>query len=261
MNRLRSFLFHLAFFTSTFTYMLVMVPFLPLMPRRFMWKLIVLVWAHTTTFLLRTVAGVRMEVTGRENIPPGPLLIAAKHQSAWETIALLPLFEDPAFILKRELMWIPLFGWYVAKARFIPIDRGARSAALKAMTDRAQLEIAKGRQILIFPEGTRRPVGAPPSYKFGVAHLYGSLGVPCLPVALSSGLYWPRKGPLRPGTVRVEILPAIPANLPRGVFMARVERDIETATARIVALGRAELGEDPSGGTAEPPLERGNPAA
>ena len=250
MNVLRSYLFQALFYAVTLLFMLVLLPVLPVLPRRWLWFLVIQIWVRAVMVLLRVVAGVRMEVTGREHIPEGPLLIASKHQSAWETIALLPLFRDPAFILKQELMWIPLFGWFAAKSRMIPIDRGARSAALRAMTERAKAEIAAGRQILIFPEGTRRPAGAPPAYKFGIAYLYASLKAPCLPIALNSGLFWPRRKPLRPGTIRVEILPVIPPGVPRGVFMAQLEQEIETATGRLVRQGRAELGESPPESTA-----------
>ncbi|WP_332118256.1 lysophospholipid acyltransferase family protein [Azorhizobium caulinodans] len=240
---LRSLLFQFLFYSFTILYMLVFLPALPFVTRRQMWRLVVLPWSRGTGWLLRTITGTHVEITGRENIPDGPLLIASKHQSAWETIALLPLFSDATFILKRELMWLPVFGWYAAKGDVIPINRGARAAALKAMTVRAREELAKGRQIIIFPEGTRRPPGAPPAYKFGVAHLYAAFGVPCLPVALNSGLYWPRNALVRrPGTIRVEILPPIPPGLKREAFFERLQADIEPASDRLLALGRAELG-------------------
>ncbi|GGF76243.1 1-acyl-sn-glycerol-3-phosphate acyltransferase [Azorhizobium oxalatiphilum] len=243
MTLLRSLLFQLAFYCMTILFMLLYLPLLPFLSRRGLWRGLVVPWSRTTSFLLRVIAGTKVEIKGRENIPEGPLLIASKHQSAWETIALLPLFSDPAFILKRELMWLPIFGWYAAKAQMIPINRGTRTKALKAMTLRAREELAKGRQILIFPEGTRRPAGAPPAYKFGVSHLYSAFGVPCLPVALNSGLYWPRNALIRrPGTIRVEVLPVIPPGLKREVFFERLQGDIETASDRLVAMGRAELG-------------------
>ena len=128
----------------------------------------------------------------------GPLIVAAKHQSAWETFALLPLFDNPLFIVKRELQWIPIFGWLMIKGRMVPVDRGAGSQALAAMTERARIELADGRQLIIFPEGTRRPAGAEPRYKYGVAHLYAAEGVPCVPIALNSGLFWPRRSILPP---------------------------------------------------------------
>lgn len=238
---LRSLLFQLLFYTFTIVYMVVCLPLLPFISRQRMWRAIVLPWVAVTGFLLRVICGTRVEIVGREHIPPGPLLVASKHQSAWETLALLPLFSDATFILKRELTWLPLFGWYMRKGRVIPIDRGARSAALKSMTVRARKELADNRQIIIFPEGTRRPPGAPPAYKFGVAHLYAAFGVPCLPVALNSGLYWPRNALVRrPGTIRVEILPPIPPGLPREAFLERLQTDIETASDRLLAQGRTE---------------------
>ncbi len=243
MIRLRSLAFQIAFYGVTTLYLLALLPTLPFISRRRLWTAGVLSWVRTNRFLLRVICGTRDAFSGLENIPPGPLLIAAKHQSAWETFALLPLFDDPAFILKQELMRIPVFGWIAAKLRMIPVDRSAGRAALKEMTRVARAELAAGRQVLIFPEGTRRPPGAAPAYKAGVSSLYTQLGVPCLPVALNSGLYWPRRAMIRrPGTIRVEILPAIPPGLRREAFMARLEADIETASARLLAEGLAELG-------------------
>ncbi len=239
---LRSLVFQVAFYAVTAVYSLAFLPLL-LLPRRTHWKWAVLGWARTIIFLLRVICGTRMEVSGRENIPEGPLLIASKHQSAWETLALLPQFSDAAFVLKKELMRIPVLGWHLSKARMIPVDRSGGMGALKAMTRFARGEVEAGRQILIFPEGTRRPPGAPPDYKFGVAHLYGALGVPCLPVALNSGLYWPRRAlTKRAGTIRVDILPAIPPGLGRAAFMSRLEADIEGASNLLLAQGLEELG-------------------
>ena len=263
---LGSLAFQVAFYAVTTLYMLAFLPLLPFISRHTLWRTGVMWWVATNSWLLRVLVGTKAEFRGLENIPPGPLLIAAKHQSAWETFALLPLFSDPAFILKQELMRIPVFGWFAAKARMIPVDRKGGSGALKAMTRRAKADMAEGRQILIFPEGTRRAAGAPPDYKFGVAHLYSSLGVPCLPVALNSGLYWPRRALLRrPGTILVEVLPPIPPGLGRAAFMARLEQDIETASDRLLEEGLKALGKnapehlreraaDASGGTQSSPL-------
>jgi 1-acyl-sn-glycerol-3-phosphate acyltransferase len=168
--------------------------------------------------------------------------VACKHQSLWETFALVPLFEDPTYILKRELTWIPLFGWYVWKADMVPINRRGGALALVEMNARAKKAVDDGRQILIFPEGTRRPAGAPPAYKFGVAHLYASLGVPCVPVALNSGLFWPRRQfTRRPGTIVVEILEPIAPGLPRDAFFHQMQDQIETASRRLSLEGLAEL--------------------
>jgi 1-acyl-sn-glycerol-3-phosphate acyltransferase len=171
------------------------------------------------------------------------LLIASKHQSLWETFALVPLFADPTFILKRELMWLPFFGWYAWKAQMIPVDRGARSQALAAISARGRIELARNRQIVIFPEGTRRPPGAAPSYKFGVAHLYAESGIACLPIALNSGLFWPRRSIRRyPGTIVAEFLDPIAPGLDKQVFLEHLQRVIETATARLVEEGERQLG-------------------
>jgi 1-acyl-sn-glycerol-3-phosphate acyltransferase len=199
-------------------------------------------WARINLWLLRVICDIRVEFRGLERLPRGAFLVAAKHQSAWETFALLPLFDDPAFILKRELMWIPIFGWYAARTEMIPVDRGARAQALAKMTERTCLELSRGRQIVIFPEGTRRAPGAEPKYKYGVAHLYAATGVPCVPIALNSGLLWPRRSFRRyPGTVRVEILDAIPPGLDKKAFMVRLQGAIEGATARLVEEGRRDL--------------------
>lgn len=239
----RSIVFNIAFYLNLLGYMLGALPAL-LMPRHVLLAA-VKSWARTNLWLLRVICGTRVEYRGLERLPKGSLLVAAKHQSAWETFALFPLFADPAFILKRELMWIPIFGWYNWRAGMIPVDRGARAQALAKMTELTCLELGRGRQIIIFPEGTRRPPGAEPKYKYGVTHLYGASGVPCLPIALNSGLYWPRRSVRRyPGTVRVEILDPIPPGLDKKAFMARLQADIESATARLVEEGRRELSGD-----------------
>lgn len=246
---LRSLLFNIAFYINIVLWMILLLPTM-LVPRR-MFMRGVKIWASTSLWLLRVIAGTKVEVRGREHIPQGGFLVAAKHQSLWETFALLTLFDDPAFILKRELMWIPLFGWYTWKGGSIPVNRKAGSQALVQMMKRAHEEAEHGRQILIFPEGTRRPAGAPPAYKFGVSHLYQNLEVPCLPVALNSGLYWPRRQFIRrPGTIRVEILEPIPPGLPRDVFFKEMQDRIESASDRLLDEGRRELGFAPRPGSA-----------
>ena len=153
------------------------------------------------------------------------------------------MFEDPAFIHKRELTFVPLFGWYLWKTGMVSIDRRAGSRALVEMNRRARGEVQRGRQILLFPEGTRRQPGAPPAYKFGIAHIYASLGVPCLPVGLNSGMFWPRRSFLRrPGTIIVEFMPAIPPGLPRETFMAEVQGRIEESSIRLLAEAEAQIG-------------------
>jgi 1-acyl-sn-glycerol-3-phosphate acyltransferase len=236
----RSLVFNLLFYVNLFVLLLGAAATLVL-PRRAVIGVAKL-WGRTSLWLLRVVCNTKVEFRGLEKIPAGPLIVAAKHQSTWETFALLSLFDDPTFIVKRELMWLPIFGWCMWKGRMIPVDRSAGSQALLDMTARARREIRTGRQLFIFPEGTRRAPGAEPRYKFGVAHLYADIGVPCVPVALNAGLFWPRRKFLRlPGTIVVEFLDAIPPGLDKQTFFTRLQNDIETATARLIAEGEAEL--------------------
>jgi 1-acyl-sn-glycerol-3-phosphate acyltransferase len=237
----RSLLFNIAFYINIVVWMIVLLPTF-LLPRR-MFMRAVQAWAKSSLWLMRVLAGTAVEYRGLERIPAGGFVVASKHQSLWETFALLPVFDDPTFILKRELRWIPMFGWYTRKADCIPVDRKAGSQALLAMTAKAREEVRDGRQILIFPEGTRRPAGAPPAYKYGVSHLYQSLGVPCLPLALNSGLYWPRRKFIRrPGTIVLEVLEPIPAGLQRSVMFRLLQERIEAASDRLYDEGRRDLG-------------------
>jgi 1-acyl-sn-glycerol-3-phosphate acyltransferase len=196
-------------------------------------------YASSTLWFLRVVCGIDVEWRGRDKLPDGAYLVACKHQSSWETYALFMLLPDPTYVLKRELMQLPLFGWLATKARMIPVDRGSHAKALAGMAAAARDEIARGRQIVIFPEGTRRPPGAEPRYLPGVAYLYAELGLPCVPVALNSGLFMPRRTLRRyPGTVLVEVLDPIPPGLGRREFFTRLQNVLEDATARLIAEGR-----------------------
>jgi 1-acyl-sn-glycerol-3-phosphate acyltransferase len=236
----RSLVFNAVFYAHIVVCMVAILPLL-LAPRKVLIRA-VQAWARSVLWLLRVIAGTRVEFRGRGNIPHGAVLVAAKHQSLWETFALLTVFDDPAFVLKRELMWLPLWGWLAWRSGMVPVNRGAGSSALADMNERARAETARGRQILIFPEGTRRAPGAEPAYKFGIAHLYANLDVPCLPVALNSGLYWPRRRFIRrPGTILVEFLEPIPPGLPRKEFMDALQARIETASERLLAEGQAQL--------------------
>ncbi len=236
----RSIIFNFLFYLNTLILLIVALPTFFLPYRAIIW--VAKTWGRINLVLLRVVVGIHVEVRGREKIPNGPVLVAAKHQSAWETFALVPLFDNPVFIVKRELQWIPVFGWLMIKGRMVPVDRSAGSQALVEMAERARIELADNRQLIIFPEGTRRAAGAEPRYKFGVAHLYAAEGVPCVPIALNSGLFWPRRSIRRiPGTVVIEILDPIPPGLEKDVFFKRVQSDIETATERLIDKGRAEI--------------------
>lgn len=230
----------LAFVAFSYGLLFVMlIACLPLLagPRR--WSLgAVRLWSRACLAALRGLCGVRVEVRGREHLPAGAALIAAKHLSMLDTVAPLVALDDPAYVLKRELTRLPLWGWYAGKTEMLPIDREGGSATLRTLVHGARARMADGRQVLIFPEGTRRPPGAEPDYKPGVAGLYRELAAPCTPLATNSGLFWPAHGWLRrPGTAVFEFLPPIPAGLKRASFMAVLEERIETATARLIAEG------------------------
>lgn len=240
---IRSIIFNLLFYLNLSMLLLLAVPTLVMPQRAILWM--AKTWGRTSLWLLRVICGLKVEYRGLEKITPGPLIIAAKHQSIWETFVLVTLFDHPTFIVKRELMWLPFFGWFMWKGGMIPVDRGAGAPALAEMAVNARVEIRRGRQLIIFPEGTRRAPGAEPRYRYGVAHLYAEIGVPCIPVALNSGLYWRRRSFLRrPGTVRIELLDPIPPGLDKAAFLDRLQGDIETATARLIAEGEREIRRD-----------------
>jgi 1-acyl-sn-glycerol-3-phosphate acyltransferase len=234
MQPLRSLLFLVAFYLNTAVILLLGSPLL-FGPRR--WAMAGLRFhAVTSLWWLRVICGTRLEVRGRGNLPDGPALIAAKHQSAWDTFGLVPLVRDPAIVMKEELLAIPFYGWFSRKFDMIPIRREKGPGALRLMAREAAKRVAAGRDVVIFPEGTRRPPGAPPAYRPGIAFLYEELDVPCVPVALNSGLFWPRRSIMRkPGTIIVEFLEPIPPGLPRKEFMALLQERTEAATARLVA--------------------------
>jgi len=236
---LRSLVFNILFYVFFLLWSLVALPTF-LMPRAAMLK-VAAWWARTNILLMRMICGIKVEFRGVEKIPKGPLIVASKHQSMWETISLLRFFEAPFFVLKRELKFIPIFGLFLIKTRMVAIDRSKGGRALLAVMRRAAEEVRHGRQFVIFPEGTRTAPGAPPQYKAGVGLIYTDCGVPCLPVALNSGLFWPRRTFMRyPGTLVVEFLDPIPPGLKREEFLKRLESVIEDASSRLVAAGRAE---------------------
>jgi 1-acyl-sn-glycerol-3-phosphate acyltransferase len=235
----RSLLFNVMFYVTTTLFVVIGSPLL-FAPRS--WAMAALaVHARFELWLLKVIVGTRLEVRGQDKLPEGACLIASKHQSAWETFALIPLLRDPAFLMKRELFRIPFHGWFSRKFEMIPVDRDKGPAALRAMLRETKKRVAEGRQIIIFPEGTRRPPGAPPDYRTGVILLYESLAIPCVPVALNSGLFWPRRSLARkPGTIVVEFLDPIAPGLPKGEFLARLTKAIETASDRLLAEGKAK---------------------
>lgn len=197
-------------------------------------------WLRGVFVLLKAVCGLSFEVRG--TVPTGAALIASKHQSTLETFAFRLILDDPAVILKKELLRIPIFGWYLGKTGVIAIDRAAGTKALKAMVKGAEEAAAENRPVLIFPEGHRMDIGAPPEYHTGIAMIYAGLGRACVPVALNSGLFWGR-GSLakRPGVVTIEFLDPIAPGLDRKTFMAELQTRIETATDRLVAEARGRF--------------------
>ena len=235
----RSLLFNLLFYVTTALYVVLGSPLL-FAPRS--WAMAALAnHARFELFLLRHIVGLKLEVRGHDKLPKTACLVASKHQSAWETFALIPLFRDPALLMKRELFWIPFHGWFSKKFEMIPVDRDKGPAALRAMLRETRKRAVDGREIIIFPEGTRRPPGAPPDYKTGVVLLYEALGIPCVPVALNSGLFWPRRSLLRrPGTIVVEFLEPIPPGLPKAEVLSRLIESIETASNRLLAEAKAK---------------------
>ncbi|HLI98208.1 MAG TPA: lysophospholipid acyltransferase family protein [Bradyrhizobium sp.] len=236
---LRSLIYNVLFYLLLGFWIIVAIPTF-VMPRSGIVS-IAQAWARSSIWLMRVICHIKVEYRGLEKIPPGPLIVASKHQSMWETFALLQFFEQPLFILKRELTWIPFFGWYLIKANMIGIDRAAGGRSLLQMARRAGEEVRRGRQLIIFPEGTRTPVGATPNYKTGIAQIYVDCGVNCLPVALNSGLFWPRRTFMRyPGTLVVEFLDPVPPGLKRDQFLKTIEGSIEQATNRLVAVAQAE---------------------
>ncbi len=236
---LRSLVYNVLFYALLVFWNVVAIPTFLMPPRAFM--VVAKAWSRSSVWLMRVICNTKVEVRGLEKIPDGPLIVASKHQSMWETFALMPFFDAPLFIYKRELAWIPFFGWYLMKSGMIGVDRGGGMRSLMDMARRAPKEIRSGRQLIIFPEGTRTPVGAPPDYMTGVGQIYTSSGVPCLPVALNSGLFWPRRTFMRyPGTLVVEFLDPLPAGLTRKEFIERIRTVIEAATDRLVEAGRQE---------------------
>lgn len=184
---------------------------------------------------LAVICGVKIEIRGRENLPQGGALIASKHQSMWETLAFWGILPDPAIILKKSLIYMPIFGWYAVKLGNISIDRKGGSKTLRKMLRDAAQRGQDGRQVLIFPEGTRVEPGENPELKPGIAGLYQSMGVPCVPVALNSGVYLKNYcGLKKPGTIIVEFLEPIEPGLDKASFMRTLHERISTASDRLL---------------------------
>ncbi|UCH72989.1 MAG: 1-acyl-sn-glycerol-3-phosphate acyltransferase [Rhodospirillales bacterium] len=240
MMLVRSLLFAVTFTATTVMMSLLILPGLVL-PYRFV-LVYKQVWLKVVLWQIQTVIAIDFEERGRANIPAGPVIFAAKHQSAWDTLGPSLLHPEMVYVLKRELTWIPAWGWYLIRVGMIPIDRSKGPKALKGLVHRAREAIAKGRSVLIFPQGTRTAPGAKRPYLPGVAALYAGLDVPVVPVALNSGLFWPRRQLRKwPGTITLEYLEPISPGLDRKSFMKELADRIEPATARLESEARVRF--------------------
>lgn len=250
MLKLRSLAYNIAFYATMIAQMIIWTPFYFLAPRRYAWY-VPKFWARNSIWMLEKIAGTKVRIEGQENLPNGAFILAPKHQSLIDILALVPIIADPFFILKRELMWIPLFGWYVGRMNMVPVKRGDRARALRDVVAKSTERLGQGRELLIYPEGTRRPPGAEPAYKYGIVELYARLGVPVVPIAHQAGLFWPRRKMVRhPGTIVIRILPPIPPGLAKEEFQSRLVSELEAASDAILVETAARPGCPPLPSTA-----------
>ncbi len=229
----RSFVFNVLFYINLFIIMITGLPFLFGNRRNGLES--GRIWGRTSLWLLKKVCGVSIEYRGLENVPDGACIVASKHQSILETFAIIPHMSDFTFVVKDQLKYVPIFGLYMVYSEQIAINRKAGASAMTQVVQGTRKAFSQGRKLMIFPEGTRKAVGAPPDYKFGVAQVYGASDVCCVPVALNAGLFWPRRSFLRrPGKLVIEFLPAIEPGLDKKEFLKLLEDKIETATNKLV---------------------------
>jgi len=239
MTFMRSLAFNVLFFTYGTFFSIVLMLTLPF-PRRVLQRGLG-VWMKLTMATLRIVAGVNMEFRGLHNLPSGAAIIVSKHQSAWETGIFLTIFEDATYVLKKQLLSIPFYGLLLRKAKMIAIDRDGGASSLKKLVAESLAALDDGRKVVIFPEGTRAAVGDKLPYHPGVAAVYKRAEAPVIPVALNSGLFWPRRKFLKqPGCIVLEYLDPMPTGLDRKSFMTELENRIETASNRLIEEGRAK---------------------
>ncbi len=231
---LRSLLFVLLKTLWTLTLGILFLPLL-LFWRERMGRFVPLFWTRGIVWMARIICGIRPQVTGQHYLGRGAALYAMKHQSAYETLYLWQILPAPVFVLKKELLAIPVFGQYLAGTPIIAIDRKAGAKTIASMVTQAQQHLAAGRQVVIFPEGTRSKPGEQKPYKGGIYALYKECGLPVIPVALNTGLCWPKHRFVKtPGTVVIQFLPAIPQGLEREAFMQRLASEIEQASTALL---------------------------
>ncbi len=224
----RALLFYLGLSLSTIIFSPLLVLIYPL-PFHFRYYCVTR-WTHFNLWWLRITCNLKYTVTGLENIPPGPAIIMCKHQSALETLALQVIFPTQVWILKRELLWIPVYGWGLAAMQPIAIDRGSAVKAFRQIVDQGLQRLKKGLWVIIYPEGTRVAPGQRKKYLPGGGLLAEKSGVPIIPIAHNSGSFWPRNSIIKkPGTIRIIIGPALePANMKAAEITEKTEHWIES---------------------------------
>lgn len=233
MIQVRSFAYLVYFYSLSVVSALLMLPFLLGSPAAMRWAMTL--WGRGVTWGLKALCGIRVEVRGLEHLPPGGALIAAKHQCMYDIFGSFAFLEGHCYVMRKELMRIPFFGWYAAKSRMIVVDREGHSAALRKLVADAKDRMAEGRRLVIFPEGTRGQPGKPGDYKPGIAALYRELDLPVIPMAVNTGVHW-RKFLRVPGTIVFEMLPPIPAGLKRAEFMRELQTRVDTASDALLGL-------------------------
>lgn len=236
MNVLRSFVFNILFLLWSFFCVLFFLPSL-LLPRLYVVKVAKL-WSDGNMWLCQAIMNIHFNIIGYENLPSTPVIVAAKHQSTWETVVFFSFLKNPTIILKRELLWIPLFGWYIKMLGMITVARskGKSSEDLKQFLKDAEHAVHAGHQILIFPEGTRSQPGQPGTYRSGVGSLYSYLKIPVIPVAHNAGVCWPRRGFFKKsGVITLEFLDPIQPGLSRQDFMRTLEERIESRSTALLS--------------------------
>ena len=233
---LRSFLFMFLFYTGTVVQMVFWLPVFFFLSREDGWK-VVRSWGWSALWMQYLIVGTRFEFRGMENIPAeGGYILASKHQSSWETYTMLLFLRDPSYVLKRELKFLPLFGSFASKMEVIYVNRGKRNEALRAMNRDAKRQLSEGRNIVIYPEGTRSHAFSKPTYKHGITHMYENLEARVLPAGLNAGLFWPRQSfRLYKGTCILEFLPVIEPGLSAAEFSNSLAEQIEASSNALMA--------------------------
>ena len=230
---IQSLAFNITFFAWAFISAILFIPFFIISTRTA--QKIGKPWANVSLLLARVFCGIKYEVRGQENIQNIPVIYASKHQSAWDTLIFLTLLPRVAYVLKKELLRLPFWGWYLWRMKMIAIDRSAGASSIKQLIRDSKTAIAENRPIVIFPEGTRKKPNATPDYHAGITAMYSSLGIPVVPVALNSGIYWGKNAFFKKsGTIIIEFLPPIPSGLPKKEFIERLQNDIESASNRLI---------------------------